>query len=341
MKRGLLFSAAMLMMAASTMAQTDVTPSRYKFAEQSVGQYTFDYVNPGANPPASLAAVTENWNNGFFMLAGAPPHYTGPNAEATQKLQAGFNIVDMGGTVGKVLCFRGTNSTYEVGTPATAVPGWFNLNFYSDPDNTPISSDKGQTNKIRVRLVFSIYQNTISETASLLKFYCSTATNNIQGDQHTNFCSGDFMALDEDGDPDVNEDELYYYDPTRWMVYEFDTWVPEVAGAPTRLKIEMPAQADYTVLFKEIKFMTDVTGDPIQRKYESYTPSPTGIETLQKNNEALYVMDGDNIIFVDKAEVYSVSGAKVAKVIANEPITLNRGFYVAKVGQKTTKIVVK
>ena len=69
MKRGLLFSAVMLMMAASTMAQTDVTPSRYKFAEQSVGQYTFDYVNPGANPPASLAAVTENWNNGFFYVS--------------------------------------------------------------------------------------------------------------------------------------------------------------------------------------------------------------------------------------------------------------------------------
>lgn len=329
------------MMAASAMAQVDVTPSRYVFTEQPTGQFTFDYVNPGANPPASLAAVLENWNNGFFMLAGAPPHYTGPDADATKALQAGFNIVDMGGTVGKVLCFRGTNSTYDVGTPATSVPGWFNLNFYSDPDKTPISTDGGVTNKIRVRLVFSISQNTISETASLLKFYCSTYSNNVQGEQHTNFCSGDFMKLDEDGDPEVNEDEVYFYDPTRWMVYEFDTWVPEKSGAPTRLKIEMPAQADYTVLFKEIKFMTEPSGDPIQRTYESYTPSATGLEVLQRNDKVLYMIDGDNITFVDKAEVYTVSGTKVAEAVANEPIVLNKGFYVAKVGQKATKIVIK
>ena len=219
---------------------------------------------------------------------------------------------------------------------------WFNLNFYTDPANTPISADKGETNKIRVRLVFSIYQNEISETASLLKFYGSTYANSVLGAQHTNFCSGDFMKLDEEGDPELNENEKYFYDPTRWMIYEFDTWVGDKAGAPTRLKIEFPAQGDFTLLVKEVKFMTDVTGDPIQRKYESYTSGPiTGISELQKNDEVLYRMDGNNVTFVDNAEVYTISGAKVVEAAANEPVALSKGFYVAKVGQKATKLVIK
>lgn len=342
MKRGLLFSAAILMVAASAMSQTDITPSRYVFANQPVGVYAFDEAVPGANPSNALPVVVEKWHDGFFMLAGAAVAYTSLDAKATKDLQAGVNIVDMGGTIGKVLCVRGNSSKYDVGTPMAAAPNWFNLNFYTDPDNTPISSDKGETNKIRVRLVFSIYQNEISETASLLKFYGSTYANSVLGGQHTNFCSGDFMKLDEEGDPELNENEKYFYDPTRWMIYEFDTWVGDKAGAPTRLKIEIPGQGDFTLLVKELKFMTDVTGDPIQRKYESYASGPvTGISELQKNDEVLYRVDGNNVTFVNNAEVYTISGAKVVEAAANEPVALSKGFYVAKVGQKATKLVIK
>ncbi len=57
-------------------AQTDITPSRYIFADQSVGQYVVDAVNAGANPPAGWAVPVDNFNNGYFVLAGGPPVFT-------------------------------------------------------------------------------------------------------------------------------------------------------------------------------------------------------------------------------------------------------------------------
>ena len=47
MKRKLLFSTVMLVVAASAMAQNDITPSRYDFANQSEGQYVIDGCNNG------------------------------------------------------------------------------------------------------------------------------------------------------------------------------------------------------------------------------------------------------------------------------------------------------
>ena len=43
-KRFLLASAAALIMAGNVSAQTDITPSRYKFSNQEVGLYQIDYV---------------------------------------------------------------------------------------------------------------------------------------------------------------------------------------------------------------------------------------------------------------------------------------------------------
>ena len=41
------------------------------------------------------------------MLAGAPPIYTGIDSDGAKTVQSGLNIVDLGGTVGKVLCWKG------------------------------------------------------------------------------------------------------------------------------------------------------------------------------------------------------------------------------------------
>ena len=81
-------------MAANVSAQTDITPSRYKFSNQEVGLYQIDYVNAGANPANALPAVVENFNNGFVMLAGAPPIYTGIDSDGAKTVQSGLNIFD-------------------------------------------------------------------------------------------------------------------------------------------------------------------------------------------------------------------------------------------------------
>ncbi|WP_455586772.1 T9SS type A sorting domain-containing protein [Bacteroides sp.] len=347
MKRGLLFSAAMLLTAASVVAQTDITPSRYKFADQPVGPYVFDYLHLGGSNPgaADFQAVRDDFPEGCFMFGGAKVTYTSMDVAATKALQAGINIVDLGGNVGKVFCFRGKDSKYEIGNPTTETPNWFNLNFFTDPARTPLSADAGATNKIRVRIVYSAYKNTIALATSILKFYCSTAGNNVipAGDNNDKnlVLSEDFAARDADGDLDIDENENYFYDPTRWAVYEFDTWVPEEAGAPTRLKMEFPAAGDYTIFIKELQFLTDVTGDPKKKEIVTYTPNPTSVKEVLGDSQIFYVIDGNNVTFADNAEIYAVSGAKVANATASNPITLNKGFYIAKVGQKTAKLSIK
>lgn len=347
MKRGLLFSAAILMVAANAMSQTDITPAHYKFASQPVGPYVFDYLHTGGSNPgaADFQAVRDGFPEGCFMIGGAKVTYTSMDVAATKALQAGINIVDLGGSVGKVFCFRGKDSKHEVGNPTTETPNWFNLNFFTDPAHTPISADAGATNKIRVRIVYSAYKNTIELGKSILKFYCSTAGNNVipngdNNDKHL-VIAEDFAARDVDGDLDVDESENYYYDPTRWVVYEFDTWVPEEAGAPTRLKVEFPASGDYTLFVKELQFLTGVTGEPNKKDIVTYAPNPTSIKEVLGDTQIFYVINGNSVTFADNVEVFSISGAKIADATAGNSIILNKGFYIAKVGQKTTKLSIK
>ena len=357
-KRFLLASAAALIMAANVSAQTDITPSRYKFSNQEVGLYQIDYVNAGANPANALPAVVENFNNGFVMLAGAPPIYTGIDSDGAKTVQSGLNIVDLGGTVGKVLCWKGADCTYDKGIAMNSDftdIRWFNLNFYTDPANTPYAAKFGEGDdaiekaKIRVRLVFSYTQNVLNNN-TLFKMYASTYSNDVvpKGDadgngNHTNFRSSDFCLLDEDGDPGVDRDENMVYDPTRWMIYEFDTWAAAETGVPTRLKMEMQVDELKTgVLFiKELSFTTDITGEPVRREYVTYTPDAPDNIVSQILDKVLYSLDGDAVTFFEDAVIYTVSGAKIANVRANNAIRLDKGFYVAKVGQKSVKIAVK
>ncbi len=354
----LLVVATASMMVGGVSAQTDITPSRYKFSNQEIGVYTIDYVNPGANPVNALPAVVEGFNNGFVMLAGAPPVYTGIDSDAARTVQSGLNIVDLGGTVGKVLCWKGADCTYDKGIAMNSDftdIRWFNLNFYTDPKTTPYAAQFGEGDaaiekaKIRVRMVFSYTQNVLN-TNTLFKMYASTYSNDVvpKGDadgagNHTNFRSSDFCLLDEEGDPVVDKDENMIYDPTRWMVYEFDTWAAAETGVPTRLKMEMQVDELKTgVLFiKELSFTTNITGEPVKREYVTFTPDSGSNIMSQMLDENVYSLEGNTVTFVEDAAIYAISGAKIADAKANDPVALNKGFYVAQVGQRTVKIAVK
>lgn len=341
MKKKLLYAISALLLSGNMMAQeVDITPSRYKFANQPVGPFTINYVNPGANPPAALAAVVDNWNNGFLLLAGGPAVYTGNGCPAAVAVQAGVNVIDLGGTVGKVLCMNGASSKYDKApkmSSSVANLGWFNLNFYTDKKTTPVLQ------KIRVRLVFSLYQNVIDQTNTMMKFYCSTYSNNVNpandNNVHVLFRSYDFCKRYEDdpNEPELDENGNAYYDPTRWMLYEFDTEVPEESGNPTRLKIEI--QGTYPTsafLFKEISFVTNPTGDPQKRIIQTLTPGTAS--AISKVELLPYTIDGNNVTFAENADVYTISGSLVKSAEANKSITLNKGFYIAKTGNKSVKI---
>lgn len=332
-------------------AQVDITPARYLFADQPAGQYKADAVNAGANPPAGWTTPVDNFNNGYFVLAGGPAVFTSPDAVQPAAIQQGINIVDLGGDVGKVLVMRGKTSKHNVGTPMGEgyAGAWFNLNFYMDKNITPIAEN------IRVRLVFSIAENTISQTGSALsKFYTSNTQNNTSpavANAPTPFPSAAFQATDELGDPLVNDDGEAYYDPTKWMVYEFDASIPEASGNPARLKIEITAAAGNMTLFiKELKFIKNATGDPIVRQMLTLHPALTSIKSPNAKNENLNVVINHHLVKLlgvdagSKVTVCNTLG-QISKNFTttslDESFELNPGFYIIKAENKTSKIIIQ
>lgn len=358
----LLLSIATSLISLSASAQDDITPSSYIFANQPVGQYKINATVAGANPAAAWTTPVDNFNNGYLAIAGGAAVFTALDAVQPAAIQTGLNIVDMGGQVGKVLVLRGKSSTYNVGTPMGAgyAGSWFNLNFYFDKTKTPNVAEfvtQGYSTAeatvkatVRVRMVFSIAENVISATGSLLsKFYTSNWQNNTSpalANVPALFPSDVFQATDANGDPIPNDNGEAYYDPTKWMVYEFDTTVPETTGNPNRLKIEIAATAGAgTLLIKELKFSKNVTGTPVMRQAIKLTPGTTGLFN-QKTSALKFVVNNNRVTLVNLpastlVNVYTMSGLLTKSSVfteTNNSFELASGLYIIKAANKVAKV---
>ena len=121
----LLFSAAALLAVSNVNAQTDITPERFVFSNQELGEYRIDYFYSGANPVVGWQMAIDQSDNGFFVLAGAAAKLGQseevPTSNMGQSIQKLTTIVDLGGEIGKVLCMKGQSSNYENG--AENIPG--------------------------------------------------------------------------------------------------------------------------------------------------------------------------------------------------------------------------
>lgn len=340
MKKHLLGLAALLF-AGSMFAQedVDVTPGRYKFANQPVGQYKLDAFYGGANANnhngVAVSPVTiaeEHYNDGAVTIHGAIV------GGFFDQLQAGTSIVDLGGEVGKVLCINGMNSNYNTiygmdYAKCTSGLNWFNFNWFMDPQNTPTNGSAENPN-IRVRVVLNIFANALNESANVINaaYMMSSQNNMLPAGTNTAegvaITSGEFALYDEDGEPELDDDENYIYDPTKWMVYEWDAYASE-DGIPMRLKMEINQGnlANATVFIKEISFtqLAD-TSEPIlgkrKKSFETYEVDP------QTSSIAAVKAEG-------AAEYYNLSGMKV------NAGNLSQGVYIVKKGAATSKVVVK
>ncbi len=366
-KRNLLLVGAMLLASTSAMAITeeDITPSMYNFKDANVGQFTYMTKFSGANCPAPSPFYGELYNNGLFFVAGGA--FAG-DTPYFNDLQAGTNIVDLGGTVGKVLCINGVNSTIDakfkelydkdVTLPkCTGGLNWFNINFVSDPQNTPVGGTADNPN-IRVRVVMNIFQNKISETEDVFtKMYAVNYQGNIlPANDNTaskaNIRSGEFCETYEDGEPVLDDNDNYVWDPKKWMVYEFDTWAPKdnegTVVIPFRIKMELsaPTLASSTIFIKEVKILkvTDNTAPILNTRSKTYKEYlidlPSGVESVV-DNTTNYTINGQEVAVTENAEIYSIAGMKVADVKAGSSVSLAKGFYVAKIGNKNAKFVIK
>ena len=347
----ILLSLAMIMTASGAFAQNeDITPSKYKYADKEVGQELIDGIYTGANIPAPCdEIVKEKYNNGLFAVAGG--QFANPAQPYAKDLQAGTSIVDLGGEVGKVLCINGKNSKfnekYNVEFPkCTGTLNWFNFNWFMDPKNTPTISGEvsDATRNIRVRVMLNVYSNTPGEADNIINAaYMVSNQGNIMpagSNKATGvvITTGDFIERYADDDsPVLDDDENYIYDPTKWMVYEWDTYCPtpvdEQTGVPLRLKMEMMAGnlAGSTVFIKEVSFTklgTDaerIAGNARCKTYKTLKPGlATGINSINAS--------ASNGV----KEIYTLNGTRV-----NAGTQLSQGLYIVKEGGKTTKMVIK
>lgn len=345
--KSLLLSAAAMLTAFGAYAQNDITPDRFKFANQPEGEYKINYFNSGANIPTGWQLPIEHSDAGYLVLAGAPGKLGQseevPTSNMGQSIQKMTTIVDLGGEVGKVLCVKGPNSNYENGAEklSGADIGWFNFNFFSPYSKTPISTSDADQKPIRVRMVFSIVHNTQTSTDEMFKLATSTLANN-QTNFGGLFNAGDFQLLDENGSPAYDENWQVPYDPTKWMVYEFDCTVGTEAGNPTRVKMEFSngIWMEGAVLIKELKFMTEPVGEPVEREYVTYKPGDdASVADLFK--EKAFTVSGDQVTFNAAGEVYGLNGMKVATAKAGETVQLNAGFYIVRANGESSKLIVK
>lgn len=354
MKHSLLTVAA-IMVASVAFAQegTDFTPSAYKYSDRTtVGQEKINIFYTGANPDVAKLRndIVANYDNGCLFVAGgqfantAQPH--------AKDLQEGTSVVDLGGEVGKVLCVNGKNSkfndTYKMNYPqCTGTLNWFNFDWPTDPENTPTGGSATEPN-IRVSITLNIFSNSPSSANAVInKAYVQSSQNGVlpQGsnsDTGVEVYSGDFVETYDDGEPVLDDDENMIYDPTKWMVYEWDTYCPEADKdatvniyAPIRVKMEMNQGnlAGATMFIKEVKFTKlDNNSDPILGKrvktFKTYKVDPQAIATAINQVES----EGK----AAAKQVFTIDGKRV-----NASKDLGKGVYIVKEGDKVNKVTVK
>ena len=331
----------------------DITPAGFDFSQMEVGLLEPDGVFHGANiqnPPDQgngaipFSELLETLGQkGLFIVSGG--QYHNPDNGFAANLKAGLAIVDLGGEVGKVLALSGHNSkindalkelfpTWTSEIPlAAGTFGWGNLNWTTDPNNSPMAEDESLFD-IRCRLVMNVFVNEYSESDPIFNaVYCSTAARNVipagANTDNPSIVMGDFIQRYDDGDP-VEGDNGYIWDNENWLVYEFDTNMPSEEAIPTRIKAEMNTDniANATVFIKEVKFFKN--SEPVDRENAVARKSyiKLGMDPVTAVN---------NINAEEKAEkkVYTVSGVEVSGK------NLTPGVYVVKNGQKTYKSVVR
>lgn len=370
MKKLLLSLVVVLGTSTAVWAQEDITPNAYDY--NSVTSFSYAGFYTGANISAPVWATVngdELYDEGLVAVAGGQ---FGNTAQTyASDLTAGTSLYDLGGTVGQVLVVSGIDSNindalYELYGVETTIPSctgslnWFNIDWFSDPNNTPV----GDSNVIHVSLELNIYSNSFGENAIINTCYPMDNQNNVQPSgsntaenvaiNSVEFCkwwdeeTGDAI----EGDYEEDDDGNYIWNPERWLTYSFDCTMAESDSSdyiPFRIKTEFNQGnlASSTVFVRNIQITTesgDITyGTTRNRTWTYYTLSPSaGITSITTDKEAnLYSVNGNEVSFEAGAQIYTISGALVETANAGDTKTLGKGFYVAKVGDKGVKFVIK
>jgi hypothetical protein len=317
---------------------TDITPAAYDWVNQEVGtKMVIKHSVAEWNTPFTFSYTlggSEYLENGGCISANA--------TSDTQAIMDGTAVVDLGESIGKVMCINGANSRAQevLGfTTDASINDKMQINIFTNPDNTP------RKQWIRCKMVLNIFSNEISTTdAVIANMYFMDADNNNKTAGMTDvnaINSAQFAEYDEEGDPVLDDNEDYIYDKNRWLTFEVDFYMMEEFKGdtyegktsqcmPAKWKIWIPQAglAKSTIFIKELKFYSidGYTDDKDEANWPAYgnkphltygpCPSSTdGIISVGKAkqaNAAIYNLAGQR---VDKAQrgIYITNGKKIVK----------------------------
>lgn len=277
MKKLLLLSAG-IATSFAMMAQTDITPANYHFNKATEIPFYNEFldnvnIKAGSNDVFGEMGFAEFYQDGLWVLTSA-----GQNADQQDAFRAGWQLVDMGGEVGQVAFFGGKASNVidklnEVAPDMAdnwkalhldeeATAGW-QLHLMMDPDNCPTSSQ----GYIHARIVYNVYsENCLAGNKVWQNIGISTNSNDLRGwadSEAFNFTEDAcILRYEDDNEPELGPDGKAIWDPSTWVVYEFDFTLPDADDSgqiyiPARLRMNaMNANAwnNYGVFLQDISF---------------------------------------------------------------------------------------
>lgn len=390
MKKTLLFLAVSAI-AATAMADdlVDITPSRYKFTKATALPNII--ANPGSGVwnlsagfyTSEIAAKNEG---GLLIING------NGRTNLETGMRDGISLVNLGGTCGQVFAFCRADNDVNADLEAAGVKG-VNLVSYAGQsydhlcwmgDAQMPESDNGKAGvnmkdvhkRVRVTIEFNVHSSkalmTANASSAVMKAYMNTTQIGVtpEGDNviadTKKVTLGEFSrrwdevakeGLIEDNqidEPETDDNSLMSWNPERWMVYEYDTYLPKTDGngvsyGPLFIKMELPGTGNGSTLFiRDIKFSIVPDGaataddNARKRRWRYYTLGATsGVENVAANNNFSVSVNGNDVTFGANADVYSIGGARVANVEAGKTISLSKGLYVATSNGKAVKVVVK
>lgn len=367
MKKVVLLAAMALIGTGALLAQEDITPAAYKFyqADELVPIYphgihgaNLQGINSTGDLPGNASTWTvleadKYWKDGLLIIGGG--QYWNHEAGHFGNVCAGLQLVDLGGEIGKCFTFNDANSNvvealkaatgydYEITAKTGGTFTWGNLNFFMDPKNTPYT----KANKIEVKITYNVYANNYGNGDNAVNtVQPKTMENGMRPSDSANaaWTAGDNWVED----PDTEE---FVWDPTRWCEYTFITDAPDGSDEgktylPMRIAINYPGGiAGKTIFIREIRF-TAISPDAIvtnsaTKNFITLHPGKpsSGVKGIESaDNNFTFSVNGNTISFSAAAEVFNMAGAKVAQ---GKEVTLAKGLYVARVGGKAAKVLVK
>lgn len=351
-KNLLLFAA--LSVVTSMNAQTDMTPSNWKFSTKSVGAASSIFIKDASTIGGNLVygKTTSDGHKGFrwadnydgaFVLnnwTGEGDNIEYANMTAAQKSNMDAFIdacrfVD-GGQLGTIFCYQGNGSTYSRAGAVKNTQGMSapSLNIFTQK-GLPVGIYKVTMN-IRTIMNDNVSPKTMS---------CYVASSWYDNLKFAGSNNG--LSFNIDCAPAFNSD---------WSTYQYEFEVTSNSNAlydltPVNCKVglgwDMSNSAIILISSLKLEKVTAPTlNGAVNVTYPTYNDTPTGIKNMAEDNNFIVWGANNEITVVDAklpVEVYSVSGQLIGKVMNGSSVTKVsvpfKGTYLVKVGNQTRKVI--